>query len=87
MGFDHNALGVTKEVLEEDYILQIAVLEEVVMSDLENRFIKPFFRVDFSERLPHIDDYRDIPGMVVRPPGNPALFCPCKVRRSRCFCK
>lgn len=68
MGFDHNAMGVSKEALEEDYILQIAVLEEGVMSDLENRFIKPCFRVDFSERLPHIDDYRDIPGMIVRPP-------------------
>ncbi|RJP56904.1 MAG: glutamate synthase [Deltaproteobacteria bacterium] len=68
MGFDHKAMGVSKEVLEEDYILQIAVLEEGVMSDLENRFIKPCFRVDFSERLPHIDDYRDIPGMIVRPP-------------------
>ncbi|MEW6616714.1 MAG: glutamate synthase [Thermodesulfobacteriota bacterium] len=68
MGFDHKAMGVSKEVLEEDYILQIAVLEEEVMSNLENRFIKPFFRVDFSECLPHIDDYRDIPGMIVCPP-------------------
>ncbi len=68
MGFDHNMLGVSKEVLEESYMLQIAVLEEGVMEDLERRFIEPCFRVDLTERIPHIDDYRDIPGLEVRPP-------------------
>lgn len=68
MGFHHRMLGVSKEILEESYILQIAVLEEGIISDLEQRFIEPKFRVDFSERLPHIDDYRDIQGLEVRPP-------------------
>ncbi|MFH0845565.1 MAG: glutamate synthase [Pseudomonadota bacterium] len=69
MGFDHRMLGVTREMLEEDYILQIAVLEEGVMEDLEQIFIDPWFDVDFSERIPHVDDYRDIQGLEVRPPG------------------
>ncbi len=68
MGFDHRMLGVSKEMLEEDYILHVAVLEEEVINDLEQRFIEPFFRVDFSERIPHVDDYRDVPGLEVRPP-------------------
>jgi glutamate synthase domain-containing protein 1/glutamate synthase domain-containing protein 3 len=68
MGFDHRMLGVSHEMLEEDYILQIAVLEEGVMDEVERRFIEPCYRVDFSERIPHIEDYRDIAGLGVRPP-------------------
>jgi glutamate synthase domain-containing protein 1/glutamate synthase domain-containing protein 3 len=68
MGFDHRMLGVSHEILEEDYILQIAVLEDGVMDEVERRFIEPFYRVDFSERIPRIDDYRDIAGLGVRPP-------------------
>jgi len=68
MGFDHRMLGVSKEVLEESYLLQIAVLEDGVMDDLERQYISPFLDVDFSEQLPHVDDYRDIPGLDVQPP-------------------
>ena len=68
MGFDHNMLGVSKEVLEESYMLQIAVLEEGVMEDLERRFVEPCFNVDLKEIIPHIDDYRNIPGLELRPP-------------------
>lgn len=68
MGFDHRMLGVTKEVLDEYYLLQIAVLKEGVMEDLEARFIEPFFDMAFSEKIPHLDDYRDISGLDVRPP-------------------
>ena len=68
MGFDHRMLGVSREILEEDYILQVAVLEEGVMDEVDKRFIDPCFTVDFSERIPHIDDYRDIAGLEVRPP-------------------
>jgi glutamate synthase domain-containing protein 1/glutamate synthase domain-containing protein 3 len=59
MGFDPRMLGVSSEVLEEDYILQIAVLEDGVMGDVHRDFIEPWF---------HIDDYRDIHGLEVRPP-------------------
>ncbi|HBF42092.1 MAG TPA: glutamate synthase, partial [Desulfobacteraceae bacterium] len=68
MGFDHRMLGISREILAEDYILQIAVLEEEVIGDLERRFIEPYFRVDFSERIPHVADYRNIRGLKVRPP-------------------
>jgi glutamate synthase domain-containing protein 1 len=68
MGFDHEAMGVSAEMLEEDYLLHIAVLDEGVQTDLEERFIKPFFRIDFSGRLSHVQDYRDVPGLEVKPP-------------------
>ncbi|MFP3910957.1 MAG: hypothetical protein ACLFUT_02670 [Desulfobacteraceae bacterium] len=68
MGFDPHMLGVSEAILEDDYILQIAALEEGVMDDLEARFIDPFLSVDFSERIPHVEDHRDIEGLEVRPP-------------------
>jgi glutamate synthase domain-containing protein 1/glutamate synthase domain-containing protein 3 len=68
MGFDHRMLGVSREILEEDYILQVAVLEDGVMDEVEKRFIEPCYDVEFSERIPRIDDYRDVPGLEVRPP-------------------
>jgi glutamate synthase domain-containing protein 1/glutamate synthase domain-containing protein 3 len=68
MGFDHRMLGVSQEVLEENYCLQVAVLEEGVIDEVERQFITPFLDVEFSERIPHIEDYRDIPGLEVRPP-------------------
>jgi hypothetical protein len=61
-------LGVSPEILEEDYMLQIAVLEDGVMENVDREFIEPWFHVDFSEKIPHIDDYRDIHGLEVRPP-------------------
>ena len=68
MGLDSKMLGVSREVLDQDYMLQIAVLEEGVMGELEKQFIEPVFDVHFSGPLPHVDDHRDIAGLEVRPP-------------------
>ncbi len=68
MGFDPAMLGVDAETLLEDYILQIAVLENDAIDELEQRFIIPFFKIDLREVIPHLDDYRDIKGLEARPP-------------------
>jgi len=68
MGLDPEMLGVSREILEEDYMLQIAVLEREAMEDLETRFIKPWFRIDSSEVIPHLADFRDVEGLTVKPP-------------------
>jgi len=68
MGFESVMLGVSDDILEENYILQIAVLIDGVIDDLEKQFIEPWFNVEFSENIPHLDDHRDVPGLNVRPP-------------------
>jgi len=68
MGFDPRMLGVSREILDEDYLLQIAVMEDGIIPELEEKWISPHLDVCFSERIPHIDDYRDISGLEVRPP-------------------
>jgi glutamate synthase domain-containing protein 1/glutamate synthase domain-containing protein 3 len=68
MDFDPTMLGVSREILEESYMLQIAALEQGVMGGLEKRFIRPWFEVDFFQIIPHVSDFRDIPGLTIKPP-------------------
>ena len=61
-------LGISAEVLESHYLLQIALLDPDCHAELERQFVLPHFDIALSTRQPHIDDYRDIPGLEVRPP-------------------
>src|SRR5512139_3122940 len=59
-GLVASQLGVSQEILENDYLLQVALLDENVLPDLEEKFIRPYFRVDHEAMLSTVDDYRDI---------------------------
>ena len=67
VGFIPEALGVSREVLDEDYMLHIALLDTGVLEDIENTYIKPYLKIDKSEKLATLDDYRSL-GLEVRPP-------------------
>ncbi len=67
VGLTPEQMGVPREVLDNYYLLQIALLDPGCHADLESKFILPNFEVALSVRQPHIDDYRDI-GLEVRPP-------------------
>ncbi|MEN6617211.1 MAG: glutamate synthase [Syntrophorhabdus sp.] len=67
VGFVPEALGVSAAVLNDDYMLHIALLDPSVQEEIENKFVKPFFTIDKQEKLDTIDDYRSI-GLDVRPP-------------------
>jgi glutamate synthase domain-containing protein 1/glutamate synthase domain-containing protein 3 len=68
VGLVPEKLGVDRKTLDEDFLLQIALLDETVLPELEARFIKPLFRVDHEAFIDSIDDYRDIKGLDVKPP-------------------
>jgi glutamate synthase domain-containing protein 1/glutamate synthase domain-containing protein 3 len=68
VGLVPEQLGVSEEMLESHYLLQIALLDAECHAELERQFILPNFDVAVSTRQAHIDDYRDIPGLEVRPP-------------------
>jgi glutamate synthase domain-containing protein 1 len=68
VGFSSDALGVSEEILKQDYILQVALLDPEVRQSLEEEYINPFLRVDKTERMPTVDDYRDIEGLETCPP-------------------
>jgi glutamate synthase domain-containing protein 3 len=61
-------MGVSREVLDNYYLLQIALLDPSCHAELERQYVLPNFEVALSARQPHIDDYRDIPGLEVCPP-------------------
>jgi glutamate synthase domain-containing protein 1/glutamate synthase domain-containing protein 3 len=67
VGFVPEALGVSRKVLDEDYMLHIALLDPGVAQEIENTHIKPYFKIDKFEKLDTIDDYKSI-GLEVKPP-------------------
>src|SRR3989441_3291580 len=68
VGLVPKQLGVSKEILEEDYILQVAYLDKSVRKQVEDEHIRLFFVVDCESRVAAVDDYRSIPGLDVEPP-------------------
>jgi len=68
VGLTPEKLGVDRKTLDEDFLLQVALLDEGILPELEARFIKPLFRVDHEAFIDTIDDYRDIKGLEVKPP-------------------
>jgi glutamate synthase domain-containing protein 1 len=68
VGLTPEQMGVSREVLDNYYLLQIALLDPTCHAELERQFILPNFDIALSSKLPHIDDHRDIPGLEVKPP-------------------
>jgi len=67
-------LGVSRKVLDEDYILQIALLDAQALSQIEKKAIDPYFDVHHGGLVPTVDDYRDVPLLEVRPPDVARYF-------------
>ncbi|MEM4230021.1 MAG: glutamate synthase [Thermoproteota archaeon] len=67
VGLSAKQLNVSKRVLEDCYLLQVAYLDPGIREKLESEFIRPFMRIEHSEELPTLVDYRNI-GLEVKPP-------------------
>src|SRR5438093_6143111 len=80
VGLVPEQLGVSKKILEEDYILQVAYLDKSVRKKVEDEHIRPLFVVDYEERVEAVDDYRSIPGLEVEPPEVYRYFA--KIRKN-----
>jgi glutamate synthase domain-containing protein 1 len=61
-------LGVTEEVLNECYLIQIALLDSGAQKEVEEKFVAPYMDIAFGHRIPTLDDYRDVEGLEIRPP-------------------
>jgi glutamate synthase domain-containing protein 1/glutamate synthase domain-containing protein 3 len=68
VGLDAARLGVDQGTLETDFLLQIALLDPAIEKELESRYIRPFFRVNHESYVPTVDDFRDVPGLELKPP-------------------
>jgi hypothetical protein len=61
-------MRVPPETLREATLLQIAYLDPDARADLEQSAILPTYDVLQSYVIPTVDDYRDVPGLEVKPP-------------------
>lgn len=68
VGLSHEDLGVSRSILEDDYLLQIALLDPETRSEIEEEFITPLMDINKSERIPTIPDYGKIEGLETNPP-------------------
>ncbi len=68
VGLSAKSLGVTQEVLDTHYLLQVAYLDPESVSDVEQKNITPFLDVHRAEKIPTMDDYRDVDGLEIQPP-------------------
>ena len=68
VGLDPGTLGVSQEILDEDYLIQIAYLDPESRTQVEAQFITPVFKVDHAQRIPTMKDWRDLPSLEVEPP-------------------
>jgi glutamate synthase domain-containing protein 1/glutamate synthase domain-containing protein 3 len=67
-------MGVSRKVLEEDYILQVALLDPAARAEVEEAFIDPYFDVDQGGLIPTVEDHREVPLLEVRPPDVARYF-------------
>lgn len=75
LGLSPEKLGVSKEILQEDYLIQIAYLDTSAQSEVEAEFISPFLKVDFAGWVETVADHRSIQGLEIKPPAVRRYFC------------
>lgn len=68
VGLSADSLGVSQKVLDTHYMLQVAILDPESRPQVENTNIVPFLEIHKAERIPTLDDYRDVKGLDVKPP-------------------
>jgi len=68
LGFVPEQLGVTRQVLDDCYMLQIAHIDPAVREDVERKYVATCFDVAASNRLDTVEDWTSVPDLEVRPP-------------------
>jgi glutamate synthase domain-containing protein 1/glutamate synthase domain-containing protein 3 len=68
VGFNPRQLGVSRQVLDDYYMLHIALLDSKVRTEMEKRFITANFEIAASGKLDTIDKWQSVEGLQVRPP-------------------
>ncbi len=67
-GLSPAQMGVSPEVLRQATLLQIAYLEPAAQAEVEDTVLHPAYDVLHGYRVATMDDYREVPGLEVRPP-------------------
>jgi glutamate synthase domain-containing protein 1 len=68
VGLVPEQMGVSKEKLQDDYLIQIAYLDPSARKEVESAFLLPYFEIHHGSQVPTVRDYRDVPGLEIQPP-------------------
>jgi len=68
VGMNAGMLGVSQQVLDSHYMLNVSLLDPECLAAVKESCVTPFFDVAKEEVLDHVRDYRELPGLNVRPP-------------------
>jgi glutamate synthase domain-containing protein 1 len=68
VGLDPVQVRVDAKTLSSHYLLQIALLDPDARQQVEQEFIVPYFDLAQAYALEHLEDYRQLEGLEVRPP-------------------
>jgi glutamate synthase domain-containing protein 1/glutamate synthase domain-containing protein 3 len=75
LGLSPERLGVSKRILQEDYLIQIAYLDSSAKDAVEEEFFHPVLDVEAADWLETVADYKSLPGLQVKPPAVRRYFC------------
>lgn len=68
VGLVPEEFGVSRQVLDEDYLVAVAYLDEGCRVQVEAEHITPVFDVDHVREQPVLEDWRSLPRLDVAPP-------------------
>jgi len=68
VGLSASCLGVSQEVLDNHYLIQVALLDPSVRQAVEAEFITPFLDVHSASDVPHLADFREVKDLEIKPP-------------------
>ncbi|HMK33961.1 MAG TPA: glutamate synthase [Desulfomonilaceae bacterium] len=68
VGFNPDILGVSREVLDSHYMLNVALLDSSCLTALKENCVTPFFDIAKEEMIGHMRDFRELEGLEVQPP-------------------
>ncbi|MBL7161125.1 MAG: glutamate synthase [Anaerolineales bacterium] len=68
VGLVPEEFGVSKQVMDEDYLLVVAYLDPASRAEVEGTHIHPTFEIDYAREQPKIADYSSLEGLDVPPP-------------------
>jgi len=86
-GLPADRLGVSPEILRDDYLVHLALLDPAAEREVERAMISPVFEVHHRERLATVGDHREVAGLEAKPPEINRYFVRVKPRALDRFVK
>ena len=85
VGFIPEQLGVTREILDDCYMLHIAYLDPASKQQVEKKYINPIFEIKKTTELDTVKDWKSISGLEVKPPDVRRYFVRVKEKVLKTF--